>query len=91
MQNVVLTGDTAGGTITGTGGGPPPRCTVGGQPVAVVGDHVAPHGDHDSDSIHMTEGSVKFTLGGKAVCFVTCSASCGHSATGGTLKLTVGS
>lgn len=53
-----------------------------GQPVAVVGCVVAPHGNHDRAV--MQTGSGKVFINGIPVCMAGSKASCDHTATGRT-------
>lgn len=69
--------DTAGGAILP---GPNVKVFYKGQPLAVVGCTVAPHGDHDRAV--MQSGSAKLFIDGIPVCIQGSSASCGHTATG---------
>jgi uncharacterized Zn-binding protein involved in type VI secretion len=57
---------------------------VRGNPVVVIGDHVASHPPmppHLGDPV-MVEGSSKFRVGGIPVCREGHLASCGHATTG---------
>lgn len=56
------------------------RFTYRGNPVAVVGTQVAPHGKHDRAV--MIQGSAKMTIDGIPVVFAGCKASCDDEATG---------
>ena len=81
MPGVACVGvDFAGGVQLGNQGA---KFRVGGTPVVLVGDHVAPHGDppHSSSPV-MVEGSSKFRVGGIPVCREGNHASCGHATTG---------
>lgn len=69
--------DTAGGTILP---GPNAKIFYVGQPVAVVGCPVAPHGSH-SRAVMQT-GSAKVFIDGIPMCFAGSRASCDHVATG---------
>jgi uncharacterized Zn-binding protein involved in type VI secretion len=54
-----------------------------GQPIVVVGDTVAPHGDPPhSPAPAMVEGSAWFRVNGTPVCRAGHLASCGHATTG---------
>lgn len=69
--------DTAGGIILP---GPNAKVFYKGNPLAVVGCAVAPHGEHDRAVIET--GSSKVFIGGISVCMQGSRASCGHTATG---------
>jgi uncharacterized Zn-binding protein involved in type VI secretion len=56
---------------------------VGGEPVVVIGDTVAPHGDPPhSPAPKMVEGTSWFRVNGKPVCRAGHKAGCGHATTG---------
>lgn len=71
--------DTAGGLIK-----PGPNATVfyNGQPLAVVGCPVEPHGPGPHIAAVMVEGSAMLFINGIAVCLAGSKASCDHQATG---------
>lgn len=71
--------DTAGGIIVGP---PKTRVSVGGKPVAVIGDAVASHGSDAHAAAVLTRASSRVTAGGFPVCRAGDAASCGHLATG---------
>lgn len=62
------------GTIKATG---TPNFSVGGYPVARIGDGVNDHSSHTG--VTLTTGSSKFYVGGIVVCRVGDSASCGDT------------
>lgn len=74
-----ITADTAGGAIIGA---LVPTVLVNGQPIAVIGAAVAPHGDGPHAGPVMAQGSSTVTAGGIPVCRAGDQASCGHPATG---------
>lgn len=56
---------------------------VEGQPIVVIGDTVAAHGDPPhSPPPAMVQGSLWFKVGGIAVCRAGHEASCGHATSG---------
>ena len=73
--------DTAGGLIIDT---PDTKTTVGGNPIAVVGSNILPHGSGAHASASIVEGAAKTTAGGIPICRAGSLASCGDRATGGT-------
>ena len=78
-------GDIAGGMI-----GTPLQtfCKADGYNIAILGEHVASHGDHNDTS--MVECSSLTKINGVGVCFAGNHASCGHSASpGSTIVFTV--
>ncbi len=56
--------------------------SVEGQPVVLIGDPVAPHGNAPHSSPAMGQGSSWMTLNGTPVCRAGHMASCGHASTG---------
>ena len=71
--------DTAGGVIkTGSN----VTVTFNGQPLAVVGCEVAPHGNGPHQGAVMVQGNPAITINGIPVCFQGDRASCGDTATG---------
>ena len=76
----------AGGVITDPGY---PRVIVGGVPVSVLYDNVAPHGLGEHSSAVMIQGSVRVTAGGRPVCRVGDAASCGHTVENGWTRMDV--
>lgn len=79
MSGVTVTGkDRAGGIILPTQS----MFQVGGNPVAVVGCPVVPHGKSPHNAPKMVEGVGWFTVNGIPVCHAGNKASCGHSASG---------
>lgn len=89
MAGIGLVGvSVAGGVITGPGSS---KMTVGGIPVAMIGDSVAGHGNGAHAAPVMSSGgSSKFTVGGIPVCLDGSIASCGHAMSGGAGNFTVG-
>ena len=60
-----------------------PWFRIEGQPVVVVGDRVASHGEPPhAGAPPMVEGTPGFRVGGAAVCRAGHRASCGHVTTG---------
>jgi len=84
-QNAVRDTDTCGGAIIGTG----VKLLVAGLPVALVGDSVVSHGDAPHAAATMVVGSPKLTVQGTLVCYVGSTATCSHTATGGSPKLKI--
>ncbi|AGS81100.1 hypothetical protein [Caulobacter phage Cr30] len=62
---------------------------VEGSGVVRVGDLVQPHGSHVAP-ITITQGSSKVFVDGNAVCRVGDRASCGHTISSGSSKISVG-
>ncbi len=79
--------DTAGGLVTST---PQSFVRCEGFLVAVVGSNVAAHGVGSHAAATLPVGSAFVRIGGQAVVFATCAASCGHQATGSTLMILSG-
>ena len=75
--------DSAGGTITGGGQS---WVKIDGNPVALVGDGVAPHPPCPDVAVHcvatMAAGSGWVKIGGVPICRAGDAATCGHTATG---------
>lgn len=71
--------DTAGGVIKP---GPNTKVFYFGNPVAVVGCEVAPHGPGTHQGAVMVTGSAKVFISGIPVCMAGSLASCGDQATG---------
>lgn len=71
--------DTAGGVIKP---GPNTKVFYKGNPVAVVGCPVEPHGAGRHAAAVITTGSSKVFISGIAVCMAGSEASCGDRATG---------
>ena len=87
MPSISVVGESqAGGIITGPGVA---KFTLGGKPVSVLGDGVANHGSGNHQGPTMVAASSKLTVGGKAVVFAGCAASCGHTSNGNA-KMSVG-
>jgi uncharacterized Zn-binding protein involved in type VI secretion len=80
--------DICGGVIQPSGS---TGFKVSGSPVAVVGDAIAPHGLSPHSAATLISGSGTFTFGGKKVCRVGDSASCGHTISTGSSTFFVGS
>ena len=88
MSNICLIGQAiAGGVITGPGS---PKMTLGGVPISIVGDSIAPHGKSPHAAAVIVSGSSKLTVGGIAITVEGSPASCGHTASAGSGKFTVG-
>jgi uncharacterized Zn-binding protein involved in type VI secretion len=80
MPGVACVGvDIAGGTQLGMQAA---KFRVHGNPVVVIGDHVAGHGIPPHDAPVMAEGTAKFRVGGIPVCRAGHHASCGHATSG---------
>lgn len=71
--------DTAGGVIKP---GPNTKVFYHGNPVAVVGCEVTPHGNGQHQGAVMITGSAKVFVTGIPVCMAGSLASCGDRATG---------
>jgi len=71
--------DTAGGIIKP---GPNQKVFYNGNPLAVVGCEVAPHGSGPHQGAVMITGSSKVFVSGIPVCMAGSRASCGDVATG---------
>lgn len=71
--------DTAGGLIKP---GPNTKVFYKGNPVAVVGCPVEPHGPGPHIAAVIETGSSKVFIGGIPVCMAGSRASCDHTATG---------
>jgi uncharacterized Zn-binding protein involved in type VI secretion len=73
--------DAAGGVQLGMQAA---KFKVRGNPVVVVGDHVAPHPPappHSTNPV-MAQGTAKFRINGIATCRAGHLASCGHATSG---------
>lgn len=80
MPGITIKGaDSAGGVQLAGGQG---EFTVNGQPVVVLGDPVAGHGNAPHSGPVMVEGSSWMTWNGKPVVRAGHKASCGHATTG---------
>ena len=80
MAGLSRTGvDTAGGIITEVLA---PTVFVNGSPVAVLGSHIANHGDSPHNNATMVQSSGSVFAHGVQVCRAGDLASCGHAATG---------
>ena len=89
MPSVAREGvDIAGGIIQPSGS---TGFKVNGSPVAVIGDSVASHGLSPHDAATLVSGSGTFSFGGKKICRVGDSASCGDVISTGSPTFFVGS
>jgi len=85
MPNVAVTGDLAGGAVTGNITG----VTINGKTVVGAGSVVAPHGNSPHNAATMTASSTGITIGGIIPCVTGDAATCGHTITG-TSTVTIG-
>ena len=83
---VARQGDIAGGTITST----LPTVTVGGLPIARVGDVIAPHGEGVHSASVIAAGSGTVLAGGIPVARLGDLASCGHPIASGDVTVIAG-
>lgn len=80
MPGITVKGsDSAGGTQLAGGQS---TWTVEGQPIVLLGDPVAGHGDAPHSGPSMAQGSSWMTIDGVPVVRQGHLASCGHAATG---------
>ncbi|WP_162419656.1 PAAR domain-containing protein [Microvirga brassicacearum] len=83
MPGVACVGvDAAGGTQLGLQGA---NFKVDGNPIVLLGDHVAPHSPFEPPHVPdptMAQGSPNFRLNGIPVCREGHVATCGHPTTG---------
>lgn len=75
----VVNVSVAGGLITGGG---QDFVKVNGNPVAIVGDRVAPHGAGAHANAEMVTGSTLVTISGNPVCKAGDTATCNHQTNG---------
>ena len=83
---VARLGDVAGGVIASG----LLTVTVGGQPIARLGDAVAPHGSGPHGGSVLASGSATVLAGGQPVARMGDIASCGHPIASGKLNVIAG-
>ncbi len=83
---VARLGDVAGGVIASG----LLTVTVGGQPIARLGDVVSPHGTGIHGGTVIATGSLTVTAGGQPVARIGDVASCGHPISSGKVNVIAG-